>query len=786
MPGMYVPRRESALEGRSAAETGFERKHFEDIDKDDEAAEFLRRESNVARIEEAAKVYTEQAMQVMAMQDSDFVDRETLERVVVVQRKRFYGCLSLPFTFAFFLMFSFAASLHEDITNVYFIESGLRMALAGGSDRIESIEDTWRWLNTTFWPTVFQRRDDLQREHSDRRLWNRVLMYNQLQGPVLMEQQRSTAEPCGEGVTSDMTCYGALTESAEEYGRGVDFALRRVAADGHNITEEERLDYYSSAFGVPGGRRLRAMRPEHQQSLLPKGRTPYMAFFHGNTHYELHREHLDYLRQQGWLDAQTKTLSIKALLLNSEIGRPRLESFSLTLAFSRAGGVHSKLELNTIFLQMWYGGLSQVVDLVWVLMLAGVTGLEIRNLVCARRDGVLRQTLTKVWTLLQWLIVVLGWCCVLGYARQGMLLADLLGKYEEAVRDQEADVPAERNTGGAELFTAAEVLTTFNSQAFRLLISEYHLILMLRFFMAFRAQPRLAVVVNTLEASLKDIFHFLVIVIPTFMAYAISGCFVFGRRMEEFSTFEAAVGFCFKMLMENEYTWPDLAEEHFWTAALWTWSFMILLTMLMLNMVLAIVMDAYGMQRKVAGKSDTVWKTVYDLGERLWNCRRWVSYAELGVGVRGMGRRVSRQDLLIAFPGMCEAQLSGLLQACRCQAEVEVANTMEVKHTMKMALAVKMVMDKVTDNIGELREGTYGPSSGGEGEPKGGWLPELSRELAAQNHGMLAVQWRLQQLRWQWQALVALHGQGATFDLGAEGLANDLLATSSSELQGCT
>ena len=26
----------------------------------------------------------------MAMQDSDFVDRETLERVVVVQRKRFY------------------------------------------------------------------------------------------------------------------------------------------------------------------------------------------------------------------------------------------------------------------------------------------------------------------------------------------------------------------------------------------------------------------------------------------------------------------------------------------------------------------------------------------------------------------------------------------------------------------------------------------------------------------------------------------------------------------------
>ena len=28
------------------------------------------------------------------------------------------------------------------------------------------------------------------------------------------------------------------------------------------------------------------------------GRSPYMAFFHGNTQYKLHREHLDYLRQQ--------------------------------------------------------------------------------------------------------------------------------------------------------------------------------------------------------------------------------------------------------------------------------------------------------------------------------------------------------------------------------------------------------------------------------------------------------------------------------------------------------
>ena len=70
---------------------------------------------------------------------------------------------------------------------------------------IYALHITYIQLNNT---TEYMQRN-LQRNNSDRRLWNRVLMYNQLQGPVLMEQQRSTAEPCGEGITSDMTCYGA-------------------------------------------------------------------------------------------------------------------------------------------------------------------------------------------------------------------------------------------------------------------------------------------------------------------------------------------------------------------------------------------------------------------------------------------------------------------------------------------------------------------------------------------------------------------------------------------------
>ena len=66
---------------------------------------------------------------------------------------------------------------------------------------------------------------------------------------------------------------------------------------------------------------------------------------------------------------------------------------------------------------------------------------------------------------------------------------------------------------------------------------------MVRFFTSFSAQPRLAVVTPTLEVSAFDIVHFLVVLAPTWFAYALAGCFIFGRRMEEFATIDACVGY---------------------------------------------------------------------------------------------------------------------------------------------------------------------------------------------------------------------------------------------------
>ena len=78
-----------------------------------------------------------------------------------------------------------------------------------------------------------------------------------------------------------------------------------------------------------------------------------------------------------------------------------------------------------------------------------------------------------------------------------------------------------------------------------------------------------------------------------------------------------------------------------------------------------------------------------------------------------------------------------------------------------MALAVKLSMDKVTEDIYQIQEGVYDIQQQSETNTnrKKGWLEEIADKMAVQNHWMLSIQWKLQQLQWQWQSIEAIHGK---------------------------
>jgi len=290
------------------------------------------------------------------------------------------------------------------------------------------------------------------------------------------------------------------------------------------------------------------------------------------------------------------------------------------------------------------------------------------------------------------------------------------------------------------------------------------LLLTAGFFTAFKAQPKLGVVAGTLESSVIDIIHFLIVLLPTFVGYAISGCLIFGRRLGEFATVQSSIFACFKMLLEGEYDWPNLSEEHFYTSMIWVWSFMLLLVMLMLNMVLAIVMDIYTDTRKQSGTSETVWQTLLHIAQHVWYRKRWIHHTQLSEAARGMERLLSKEDIQRHFPEMCPIQLNLIFNQCLPR----VSGGTNFKDSVRLQMAIRFRMDRVMAELDRLCKGDVDEEldstklyTANENEDRG-WLPSLASKMAVQNHLILSVQWQLQQLQWQWSSLEAMTASDKT------------------------
>lgn len=116
-----------------------------------------------------------------------------------------------------------------------------------------------------------------------------------------------------------------------------------------------------------------------------------------------------------------------------------------------------------------------------------------------------------------------------------------------------------------------------------------------RFFKACTQIPRLAMITRTIAVALADLFHFSLIFMSVFTAFAFAGVLIFGTRLEEFSTLSASCQTCLVLLFgapqQDFYTRIATASPAI--GVLWYWTFVTLVFLVLLNMLLAIVVDSY-------------------------------------------------------------------------------------------------------------------------------------------------------------------------------------------------
>ena len=160
---------------------------------------------------------------------------------------------------------------------------------------------------------------------------------------------------------------------------------------------------------------------------------------------------------------------------------------------------------------------------------------------------------------------------------------------------------------------AASTRALANWQFNYLMVNGTSVIIMLfRTLNMFDFQPRVGLVTRTLERAAGDLFHFIVALLLVIFGYSVVGYLNFGHSIEAFSTMSSSVVTCFEILLGEIGVNEELREADNIKGSL-VWSYILLAFFILINILLAIIIDAYVEVKKEAERMTPLPKELWQL-----------------------------------------------------------------------------------------------------------------------------------------------------------------------------
>ena len=127
-------------------------------------------------------------------------------------------------------------------------------------------------------------------------------------------------------------------------------------------------------------------------------------------------------------------------------------------------------------------------------------------------------------------------------------------------------------------------------------------------------QPRVGLVTRTLEAAAGDLVHFIIVFAIITAGYAVVGHLNFGHSIEAFSTIWMSLNSCAEILLGEIGLNAALLEQDFIIPPLlFFWSYIFIAFFILINILLAIIVDSYAMVKESADDTTPLPTEVRDL-----------------------------------------------------------------------------------------------------------------------------------------------------------------------------
>jgi hypothetical protein len=200
------------------------------------------------------------------------------------------------------------------------------------------------------------------------------------------------------------------------------------------------------------------------------------------------------------------------------------------------------------------------------------------------------------WLMGNWISIIAGYIILALWIVEFRMTSQLTDEYADLQ-------PRQDSCGGStqEILTCNDELGLFLTsirelgeflREYRTFLAFYPLLIVFRLFESFSAQPRLAVVTDTLFVAASDLFHFSIVFMAVFMSFAVMGTALFGRELSAFVTVGRTSETLFRMLM-GDFDLGDMRVVGRELSFAYFAMFMMLTLLILMNMLIAVLMDVY-------------------------------------------------------------------------------------------------------------------------------------------------------------------------------------------------
>lgn len=535
------------------------------------------------------------------------VPRDELQKHVSAEMQETANFTSLPFTLFFCASYATMVIVHDDAKTIRAVEESISFDVTAyglyakenewvgfkSFYDVNSLGDFYSWARNGLFPIVFEQVYDLSEQdwnYSDVSIQSAIrryapqdrgilLNYNKIIGGVRFQQERATSTTCSAAVDGLNLFYGASC-TGTAYETDPESWPARVT------TNPQKVKWFY----------VREERAVMDDRLLV-------------------------MEANGWGDRFTKKIEVSVPVYNAEFGLHSLIYFNFF--FSRGGRIWKQVIPLSSYSQWYTQTHYAAFDSVWfccILWMLKTELLEVRSKLVHKGWKTLLTDYFNFWNIVDWCTIVGG----LVVATLAMLTYNSTATVASAAIELTGmsfnEDPDSFNSQIDTYMEALEYLVHYVI-ILKLVLSFYPLILILRLFKAFAAQPRLAFVTRTIVITGNDLVHFMLVFTSIFMTFAMSGLMLFGRKLPNFTTLMRSANTVFRVML-GEFDWQSIREVSQVEGALWLICTLTVMNLLMLNMVLAIVMDGYTVVKNMTGNAETLPEEIVQIAKNWWAVKR--------------------------------------------------------------------------------------------------------------------------------------------------------------------